>query len=328
LIIEAKELRKVYSVSKHREGLLGGIQDLFAPVREKKEAVKGIDLAIREGEAVGYVGPNGSGKSTTIKMLTGVLTPSGGQVLVNGLDPMKQRKRNARQIGVVFGQKSQLWWDLAIKQSFELFQHIYKIPAQTFRTNKDMMMELLALSEFEHTPVRQLSLGQRMRAEIACAFFHDPKIVFLDEPTIGLDVVAKEKIRSFIREINKDKKTTVIITSHDMDDIGQVCNRLVLINQGEIILDDSLHNFRKKYGNDRMLTVEMDEIPECVEIPGGEVVARENNNVTILFDNGRVTATQMIKALSEKYPVLDCKLEEPRIEHLIRDIYQSRGQSI
>ena len=324
-MIEVKSLWKIYSVAQHRKGLLGGIKDLISPVTTKKEAVRGINLEIMEGEAVGYIGPNGSGKSTTIKMLTGVLAPTSGLVRVNGLDPIKDRKKNAKQIGVVFGQKSQLWWDLAIRESFDLFQHIYRIPYDTFKKNKGKMMELLDLSGFDNIPVRQLSLGQRMRAEIACAFFHDPKIVFLDEPTIGVDVVAKEKIRAFIREINKEKRTTVIITSHDMDDINQVCNRLVLVNQGDIIFNDSLKKFMDSYGNDRVLVVEMEQSPGKIELPDCEVIAHESNSVSILFKKDQTTATRIIQTLAMQYPVIDCKLEEPKIEHLIRDIYQSRG---
>lgn len=323
-VIQVNNLSKVYKVKHLRKGILGGLRDLVTPQYELKEAVRGINFTVQEGEAVGYIGPNGSGKSTTIKMLTGVLTPTSGKVIVNGLEPSKNRKENAMKIGVVFGQRSQLWWDLAIRESFDIFHHIYRIPTTVFKRNRDMMMELLDIRAFEATPVRQLSLGQRMRAEVACAFFHDPAICYLDEPTIGLDVVVKEQIRKFLREINKEKKTTIILTTHDMDDIEEVCKRIVLIDKGNIIHDDNMDSFRNTYGTDRLLKIQLAEPVNDFRIDTGRVESIKDSQVTIVFKKDQISATQLIHDIITRYPVLDCQLQEPKIEHLIRDVYEKR----
>ncbi|MFB5763590.1 ABC transporter ATP-binding protein [Paenibacillus medicaginis] len=323
-IIQVDHLYKKYSVKQQREGLIGGIKDLIKPIWNEKEAVKHINFCVKKGETVGYIGPNGSGKSTTIKMLTGILTPSSGKIIVNGLEPYKERKKNAVNIGVVFGQRTQLWWDLAIRESLELFKYIYRVPDKVFRENRDKMVELLKLDEFYSTPVRQLSLGQRMRAEIAAAFLHSPSIVFLDEPTIGLDVVAKEQVRKFLREINKEKETTIILTTHDMDDIEQVCDRLLMINDGVIIFDGKMKSFIDAYGNERIITVQFEEPIANIDIDYGDVLSIEENKVKILFQKEKISATQIVQNMSQKYPVVDCHLEEPKIEFLIRQVYEGR----
>ncbi|MFD1886726.1 ABC transporter ATP-binding protein [Paenibacillus wenxiniae] len=324
-MIQVENLYKKYYVKQYRQGLMGGIKDLIKPVWQDKEAVKHINFNIEKGEVVGYIGPNGSGKSTTIKMLTGILTPSDGKVLVNGLEPYKDRKKNAMNIGVVFGQRTQLWWDLAIRESFELFKYIYRVPDSIFNENLNKMIELLSLNEFYSTPVRQLSLGQRMRAEIAAAFLHSPSIVFLDEPTIGLDVVAKEQVRSFLREVNKEKETTIILTTHDMDDIEQVCDRLLMINQGVLIFDGQMKSFIDTYGNERIITVQFEKPIPNVQFEFGSVLSNEGNKVKILFQKEHVSATKIVQELSRKFPVVDCHLEEPKIEHLIRQVYEGRS---
>lgn len=324
-MIQVENLYKKYYVKQHRQGLMGGIKDLIKPVWQDKEAVKHINFSIEKGEVVGYIGPNGSGKSTTIKMLTGILTPSDGKVLVNGLEPYKDRKKNAMNIGVVFGQRTQLWWDLAIRESFELFKYIYRVPDHIFTENLNKMIELLSLNEFYSTPVRQLSLGQRMRAEIAAAFLHSPSIVFLDEPTIGLDVVAKEQVRSFLREVNKEKETTIILTTHDMDDIEQVCDRLLMINQGILIFDGQMRSFIDTYGNERIITVQFERPIPNVQFEFGSVLSNEGNKVRILFQKENISATKIVQELSGKFPVVDCHLEEPKIEHLIRQVYEGRS---
>lgn len=323
--IIVEDLWKIYWVKEHRDGFVGGLIDLFRPVWKEKEAVRGIHFTIPQGQSVGYIGPNGSGKSTTIKMLTGILTPTSGKVRVNGIDPSRRRRENARQIGVVFGQRTQLWWDLAIKESFELFRHIYRIDEKTFRKNVEMMTELLDLDQFASIPVRQLSLGQRMRAEIACAFFHDPKIVYLDEPTIGLDVVAKERIRTFLKEINREKKTTIILTTHDMDDIEHVCERLILIDHGRIIYDGNLQRFVDNYGTDRILTVQFEEPQTSVELECGELIGFDQRQASIRFKKNEISATKLIQQLTARYPIRDCQIEEPKIEHLIRHVYESEN---
>ncbi|MCG7408505.1 ATP-binding cassette domain-containing protein [Paenibacillus sp. ACRRX] len=325
-LIKVEELYKVYKVKDSRKGLLGGVADLFAPQWIDKEAVNCINFTINQGESVGYIGPNGSGKSTTIKMLTGILYPTSGRVLVNNVEPYHNRLKNASMIGAVFGQRSQLWWDLAIRESFELFRHIYRIPYPIFKKNLDKMIELLGLNEFYSTPVRQLSLGQRMRAEIACAFFHEPLIVYLDEPTIGLDVVAKEQVRIFLREINKEKQTTIILTTHDMDDIQQVCERLILIDRGQLIFDSPMEHFVNQYGKERMLLLQLEHHVDNLHVDQGVLVENQNNQAKILFNKDSISATKLIQKMTESYPIIDCKIEEPKIEHLMRMVYEERGR--
>ncbi len=324
-VISVSGLTKTYKVKQQREGFIGGIKDLVSPIYSDKEALKGINLSIRSGETIGYIGPNGSGKSTTIKILTGILTPTSGNVSVNGIVPYKDRIANAKNIGVVIGQRTQLRWDLAIRESFELFRHIYHIPDSIYKYNLDRMVSLLALDEFYSTPVRNLSLGQRMRAEIACAFFHNPSIVFLDEPTIGLDVVAKEQVRLFLRDINKENNTTIILTTHDMDDIEQVCERLILLDGGNILIDQKMKEFTERYGKDRVLIVQLENNVGYPVLSNGKVISNEDKQLKILFNRDQISASSLIQEVTSQMLVIDCKIEEPKIEHLIRDIYQGRS---
>jgi len=322
-VIEVEDLRKTYRVRLQRSGIIGSLFDLVNPSYKEKEAVHGITFSVEQGETIGYLGPNGSGKSTTIKMLTGILVPTGGKVTVNGVEPSRQRRKNAAQIGAVFGQRSQLWWELSVRESFEMFRYIYSIPPHTFHRNLERMTELLALHDFLTIPVRQLSLGQRMRAEIACAFFHEPAIVYLDEPTIGLDVVAKKRIREFLHDINSERKTTIILTTHDIDDIEEVCRRLILLDAGQIIYDGELPEFVHRFGGERLLTVHFAEDVTRLSIRGGEVVAQEPRQARILFRNAETTATDLIRQLLDTYPVVDCQLQEPKVEEIIRTLYES-----
>ena len=236
-IIETRDLRKVFRAVKRTPGALGALRTLFSREYVDRVAVEDVTMSLEPGELVGYIGPNGAGKSTTIKMLTGILVPTSGQVIVNGLVPYAERKKNARNIGVVFGQRSQLYWDLPLIESFELLRAIYAVPLERYRQNLREFTELLEMGDFLRTPVRQLSLGQRMRGDFAAAMLHDPRIVFLDEPTIGLDVVAKEAIRNFIIRVNAERGTTVILTTHDLADVERICPRIVLIDEGKIIYD-------------------------------------------------------------------------------------------
>ena len=222
-------------------------------------AVDGISFEIEAGSVVGYIGPNGAGKSTTVKMLTGILVPSAGRISVAGLEPSRQRIQLARRIGVMFGQRIQLWWDLPLLDSFQLLRHIYKVPEDRYRANLDRFRELLALDDFLHTPVRQLSLGQRVRGELTAAMLHDPEIVLLDEPTIGLDVVAKERVREFLTEINAERGVTVLLTTHDLDDIERLCSRLLVIDHGRLIYDGDVDTLKQRYGGERVLVVDLEE---------------------------------------------------------------------
>ncbi|MBO9599793.1 MAG: ATP-binding cassette domain-containing protein, partial [Cohnella sp.] len=269
-LIEVTDLIKEYKLNVRKKGLTGAIRSLLVPEFRLKRAVDSISFSIDKGDTVGFIGPNGAGKSTTVKMLTGILAPTSGSVTIGGLSPFKERKKNAMRIGVVFGQKTQLWWDLPVIDTFDLLRHIYRIPASAYKRNLAMFSEMLGLQDFIHVPVRQLSLGQKMRADIAAALLHDPEILFFDEPTIGLDVVAKEKIREFITFVNREKGTTMLFTTHDMDDIERTCNRMIIIDKGTKIYDGTVEDIKRTYGNDRIMVVEFGEKADPIYIPGVE----------------------------------------------------------
>jgi ABC-2 type transport system ATP-binding protein len=322
-IIETHELRKVFRALVRRPGVTGTLRTLFSRDYEDKVAVEGVSMSLDEGELVGYIGPNGAGKSTTIKMLTGILVPTSGTVRVAGLVPYEQRKRNARNIGVVFGQRSQLYWDLPLIESFELLRAIYGIKPDRYRANLDHFTEILELGPFLRTPVRQLSLGQRMRGDFAAAMLHDPRVVFLDEPTIGLDVVAKEAIREFVARVNRDRGTTFILTTHDLADVERLCRRIVLIDRGTLVYDGEIDALRDRYGTHRTLVVTLCE-PEPVdriEVDGVEVESREGDVWRLRFDRRTIGAETVIRRVADRYCVSDLTLEEPALESIIRRIY-------
>ncbi|HWI51569.1 MAG TPA: ATP-binding cassette domain-containing protein [Symbiobacteriaceae bacterium] len=323
-IIEVKGLRKEFQIARRKEGAFGAIRSLFSREFTTKLAVNQVSFAIKPGELVGYIGPNGAGKSTTIKMLTGILVPSGGEVRVRGLVPYEKRVENARQIGVVFGQRTQLWWDLPTIESFELLQHIYKVPADRYARNMSRFKELLGLEEFLQTPVRQLSLGQRMRADLAAALLHDPEILYLDEPTIGLDVVAKEKIREFIKEINRERGVTVILTTHDMQDIEKICERMILIDKGTVIYDGPVTQIKERFGKNRTLVVDLEPngFGDDLGVEDAETVKREGNRFWLRFNRDQISASQLIARVSERFSIRDLTVEEPEIEGIISRIYQ------
>jgi len=271
---------------------------------------------------VGYIGPNGAGKSTTIKMLTGILVPTSGQVVVDGRVPHRQRKEHVRRIGVVFGQRTNLWWDLPTIESFDLLRHVYRIPADRYRANLDLFCELLDLEGFLNTPVRTLSLGQRMRADLAAALLHEPHILFLDEPTIGLDVVAKQRIRAFIRRLNRERGTTIILTTHDLGDVEKLCDRVLMIDHGRLIYDGDLEFLRRRFGYSRVLRVELAEDYEEVGLPGADLRYRDGRRVFYRFDTNAVSASQLIQRLTERYRVADIAVREAEIEEIVGRIYQ------
>jgi ABC-2 type transport system ATP-binding protein len=321
-IIQVRDLSKSFRIAKRKEGAFGAVRTLFSREYQVKEAVQNVSFAINRGEIVGYIGPNGAGKSTTIKMLTGILVPSGGEVTVNGLVPYRQRTENAKKIGVVFGQRTQLWWDLPLIESFELLRHIYKLPEERYKANMARFSALLGMDEFINTPVRQLSLGQRMRADLAAALLHDPEILYLDEPTIGLDVVAKEKIREFILEMNRERQLTVILTTHDMQDIERLCERMILIDKGTVIYDGPIAQIKTRFGKQRTLVVDLEESPAAVEVPGAELVRREENRLWLRFNRDEVSASALIARVSAHWSIRDLTVEEPQIESIIARIYQ------
>ncbi len=322
-LIEVEQLRKTFSVAARRSGRFGALHTLLAREYREVHAVADVSFAIEQGEMVGYLGPNGAGKSTTLKILTGILVPTGGQIVVDGRVPYQQRREHARHIGVVFGQRTQLWWDLPTIESFELLRHIYRIPLERWRANLESFSELLELGPFLHTPVRQLSLGQRMRADLAAALLHEPPILFLDEPTIGLDVVARERIREFLRYLNHERAVTVILTTHDLGDIERLCQRVILIDHGRVIYDGALAELRQRFGRWRTLVVDLDQ--ECndqmLEVPNAEQTRREGPRVWLRFDRSTTTAAQLIGEVARRYAIRDLTVEEPEIEAIVRDIY-------
>jgi ABC-2 type transport system ATP-binding protein len=320
-IIETRDLRKVFRSVKRVPGPLGALRTLLSRTYEDRVAVDGVTMSLEPGELVGYIGPNGAGKSTTIKMLTGILVPTSGEVRVAGIVPYETRSVNARNIGVVFGQRSQLYWDLPLIESFELLRAIYSIPPATYRRNLDEFIALLAMDEFLRTPVRQLSLGQRMRGDFAAAMLHDPKIVYLDEPTIGLDVVAKEAIREFIARINAERGTTIILTTHDLADVERLCRRIVLIDHGLLIYDGDVERIKGEYGRYRTLVVRFEHPTPAPHLDGAELESSDALTARFRFDRNLERADLLIRQASERYSLEDVTLEEPDLESIIRRIY-------
>jgi ABC-2 type transport system ATP-binding protein len=284
-------------------------------------AVDDVTFTLERGAMVGYVGPNGAGKSTTVKMLTGILVPTAGRISVAGLSPSRQRIQLARRIGVVFGQRVQLWWDLPLGDSFELLRHIYRVPHERWQANLDRFCDVLELEPFLETPVRQLSLGQRMRGELTAAMLHDPEILFLDEPTIGLDVVAKARVREFLAEINRERGVTVLLTTHDLADIERLCSRLLIIDHGRVIYDGTIERLIKRYGEERTLVVDLEEPAPPLELDGARVVRVEGPRQWLRFRRDEVTAARLTAAVASKAPLLDLTVEEPDIEDVVRRIY-------
>ncbi|MBV9270343.1 MAG: ATP-binding cassette domain-containing protein [Candidatus Eremiobacteraeota bacterium] len=320
-IIQTRDLRKVFRTVKRVPGPGGALRTLFSREYEDKIAVSGVTMSLEEGELVGYIGPNGAGKSTTIKMLTGILVPTSGTIDVSGIVPYQRRRDNARNIGVVFGQRSQLYWDLPLSESFELLRAIYSIPRDRYEHNLQHFTELLEMEPFLRTPVRQLSLGQRMRGDFAAAMLHDPKIVYLDEPTIGLDVVAKQAIREFIRRVNAERRTTIILTTHDLADVERLCRRIILIDHGTIIYDGNVERIKAQYGTHRTLVVTFTEPPAAPALTGADLELTEGPIARFRFDRQRVRADQLIREAAERYEIRDVTLEEPDLESIIRRIY-------
>jgi ABC-2 type transport system ATP-binding protein len=291
--------------------------------RTKVHAVAGVDFTIDAGEMVGYIGPNGAGKSTTIKMLTGILVPSGGTIRVIGLDPSRRRVEVARRIGVVFGQRTQLWWDLPLRDSFELLRHVYRVDGQRHAANLADFIDLLDMSEFLDTPVRQLSLGQRMRGELTAALLHDPEIVYLDEPTIGLDVVSKAQVREFLARVNRERGTTVLLTTHDLADIERLCRRVMIIDHGRVLYDGDLETIKQRFGTERTLVVDLaEDVDGPLDVPFTREVRSDGPRRWLLFNRLEITAAELIAEVAARYPMHDLTIEEPDIETIVRHIYE------
>jgi ABC-2 type transport system ATP-binding protein len=311
-LIELEDVRRTFTI----RAKVGRVR------REKREvrAVDGLSFTIDAGECVGYIGPNGAGKSTTIKMLTGILVPTSGRLRVAGVDPSRERVSLARRIGVVFGQRTTLWWDLPLRDSYELARRIYRIPDGRYRQNLDRCVELLDLGALLDTPVRQLSLGQRMRGDLAAALLHDPQVLYLDEPTIGLDVISKAKVREFLREVNTGQGTTVLLTTHDLTDIEQLCGRVMVIDHGRVVHDGGLDGLHAVGGSERTLVVDLAEAGPAVEVPGARVVRVEGPRQWLAFP-ARDSAAPIVAAVAARYPLVDLSVREPAIEDVIARMY-------
>ena len=332
-IIEIKNVTKEFKVLNRREGLKGSIKDLFSRNYKTVRAVDDISMSIEQGEIVGYLGPNGAGKSTTIKMMTGVLEPTSGEILVGGNVPYKNRTRNAQEIGVVFGQRSQLWWALPLVESFRLLKDIYRISDENYESMLGLYQSLVDIQPLLHKPVRQMSLGQRTLSDILAAFLHDPKIVFLDEPTIGLDVSMKAKIRTLIHALNKEKKTTVILTTHDMGDVDALCRRIVIIDKGKMLYDNDIEHLKGFFGSYRTLKIRMDgdleKQSEIIrkEFPGFSVSADEQDEwISVLVDEEKAKVLDVLSQLQKTHRIRDMQLEEISTEEVIKKIYEEGVQ--
>jgi len=325
-IITATDVTKTFRQPRRHPGLGGALRSLFARDYTEVRAVDGISFAIQPGEAVGYLGPNGAGKSTMIKMMTGILTPSGGALSVLGREPHAERMRNAADIGVVFGQRSQLWWDLPARDSFALNRHIYDIPEKRFAEQLAFLTKMLDMASYLDRPVRQLSLGQRMRAEIAMALLHEPKILFLDEPTIGLDVVAKDAVRKFLAEINRSRGTTIILTTHDLVDIEEICPRLIMVDDGKLLFDGPLKHLRTTLGSRRRLTLEFSTDPGPLSLASARLVTDDGAAKHYLLEDEAVSLLDVISEVGPGHALKDIKLEEPDIEEVIRTFYRNKAE--
>ncbi|MCJ8010488.1 ATP-binding cassette domain-containing protein [Paenibacillus sp. KQZ6P-2] len=334
-MIEVSGLHKQFRTPVVKEGRFAGIRTLFTREYRMKEAVKDISFSIQKGDFVGYIGPNGAGKSTTIKMLTGILHPSSGEVKINGINPHKHRRQVAKRLGVVFGQRSQLWWDLPVKDSYDILAHMYKVAPDEKEKRQGEMGELLDLKEFWLTPVRKLSLGQRMRADIAASMLHDPDVLFLDEPTIGLDVTAKRSIRGFLKKLNSEFGKTILLTTHDMDDIEQLCERVMVINHGQLSYEGTIENLRDKIGLPTLIRVTFHgtyQLPapqdQCLPVELGldaertfQIVDAGSHEVHIEANRQQVKAMDILRMVSGWGEVADIHMEEPDFEDVIHRVY-------
>ena len=337
-MIELKNVSKEFVSPKKYPGFKGAIKGLFSNEKVRKTAVDDISFSIKKGEIVGYIGSNGAGKSTTIKMMTGILNPTEGTCLVNGIDPSKNRKENAQNIGVVFGQRTQLWWDLPLSESFTILKEIYDVSDEDYASQMEFLNRVLEIHEFFDKPVRTLSLGQRMRADLGAALLHRPKVLYLDEPTIGLDIVVKDNIRHAIKEINEKYETTVVLTTHDIGDIEELCSRIIIIDEGKKIYDGTLEDLKDSYGTRRRVTMEVKR-PEVIEELKLEEHLKEMNGVqitkddfeavldmdsksyTVTFDKHKLQVPQILSAVMEVTEVTDIKLQETELAEIVKEIY-------
>src|SRR5271154_2150567 len=325
-LIQVRELSKYFRTFHRREGIWGGLQNLFVREYKTVKAVDRVSLSIDRGEMVGYIGPNGAGKSTSIKMLTGILVPTSGEAVVNGFVPYRQRRQYVRTIGVVFGQRTQLWWDIAVVESFKLLRRIYDVSQKDFDARMEMFNQILGIRDYLHTPVRKLSLGERMRCDLAAALLHNPPLLFLDEPTIGLDVVAKDHIRHFLRAINREFRTTVLLTTHDLDDIEELCRRIMIIDHGKVLYDGPLSHLKEKLLRTKQIKFALKDRAQALGVEqfsreGLEVEQVDELTYRIRFDRVKVATADLIRQILGAVEVRDILIEDEPIEEIIKRIY-------
>jgi ABC-2 type transport system ATP-binding protein len=321
--VRVENLVRTYRVDERRPGVWGAFAGVVRRRSRIVEALAGISFSLEAGELVGYIGPNGAGKSTTVKIMAGILVPDAGVCEIGGRVPWRERKAHVATIGVVFGQRTQLWWDLPVIESFELLREIYRVPSADYRKRLDELVALLDLGPILDLPVRQASLGQRMRADLAAALLHGPSMLFLDEPTIGLDAVSKLAVRDFVARLNRERGTTVILTTHDMDDIEALCSRVIVINEGRIFSDGPIRALRARVTSERWLTVDLVHAA-TPEVEGASVMRQEGNRVVLRFDPERTPTAEVIRRLTARHAVRDLFVENPPIEHIIARLYGRR----
>jgi len=322
-MIEVKHLSKSFKVVKKNAGIYAAFKSFFKPNTESIHALKNISFNIEPGEIVGYIGPNGAGKSTTIKVMSGILTPDSGACTINGLTPWTNRIEHVKNIGVVFGQRSQLWWDIPVIDSFDLLKDIYKISEGNYDYAVQLLSDILSIEDLLETPVRQLSLGQRMRCEIAASLLHNPKILFLDEPTIGLDAISKIAVRDFIKQINKSQKTTVILTTHDMHDIEALTDRIILIGKGEVLFDGLLSTIKNKYITHKTITIDHHQDNFILSHEGVELIEQSTTRMVMTVDIRNVAISDVITYLAKNLDVIDITVDDPSLEDIMVQMYKA-----
>lgn len=331
-MIEVKHISKDFVTPKKYPGLKGAVKGLFSNEKIVKTAVDDISFEIQKGEIVGYIGSNGAGKSTTIKMMTGILSPTRGECLVDGIDPNKRRKENAQNIGVVFGQRTQLWWDLPLSESFTVLKEIYNVSDSTYAERMEFLNRVLEMQDFFDRPVRTLSLGQRMRADLGAALLHNPKVLYLDEPTIGLDLIVKDNIREAIKEINEKYQTTVVLTTHDIGDIEELCNRIIVIDEGKKIYDGSLAALKETYGTKRRVSMEIRQPEKVDKLQLASLLnvreeecsvnyEKESNTLSVTFDKHKIQVPQLLTAVMSVMDIKDVQIQETELSQIVKEIY-------
>ena len=322
-VIIVKNLKKTYKTHRREQGLLNAMKSLVHRKYEYKEALKGISFEVDEGEILGLIGPNGAGKSTAIKALSGVLFPSSGEVNVLGFIPWRDRIKYVKHIGVVFGQKEQLWWDIPAVDTFYLHKDLFEIDEKVFEKRLNHMVKILQIEDIMKTPVRDLSLGERMKCKIVAALIHNPKLVFLDEPTIGLDIVAKERFVDFIKDINKKYNTTFIVTTHDMQDVERLCKRIVIINHGEIIYDGYLEHIKNKFIKKKVVDAKIEDGKTNFKLKGCKIIQKTKYELKIELDLEKNTIKNLVNHLLNNFNIIDINIQDPSIEEIIKNIYKN-----